>query len=129
MMHDLINDAVSAIKNSERIGKAECVLRPTSTLLIKVLRVFQQEGYLGEFEFYDNGRGGSIRVQLVRKINDCGIIKPRHAVAYADYPRWEKRYLPARDFGTLIISTPEGVMGHQQAKRKHLGGRLLAYVY
>ena len=128
-MHDLINDAIATIKNSERVGKRECIIRPTSKLLIKILQVFQKAGYIGEFEFQDDGRGGSIRLQLIQRINDCGVIKPRYAVRYHEYPKWEKRFLPARDFGILILTTPKGVMSHREAKAKRLGGRLLAYVY
>jgi len=129
MMHDLINDAISTIKNYERIGKSECVVRPKSKLLVEILRIFQNGGYIGEFEVSDDGRGGSIRIKLVKRINDCGVIKPRYAVKRDEFQKWEQRFLPARDLGMLIVSTPKGVMSHLDAKEKGLGGRLLAYVY
>jgi len=31
--------------------------------------------------------------------------------------------------GLLIISTPKGVMTHEEAKKQKIGGRLIAYVY
>ncbi len=129
MMHDLINDAIVNIKNYERIGKSECTVRPKSKLLIEILKVFQKGGYIGEFEVSDDGRGGSIKIKLMKQINDCGIIKPRNAIKKDEFQQWEQQFLPARDFGTLIISTPKGVMTHKEAKEKDLGGRLLAYVY
>ena len=129
MMHDLLNDAIVNIKNHERIGKAECTIKPTSKLLIEVLRVFQRDGYIGEFELSDNVPGGLIQLKLAQRINDCGVIKPRYPVKHDEFDRWEKRYLPARDFGTLIISTGKGIMDHREAKKRGLGGRLLAYVY
>jgi small subunit ribosomal protein S8 len=46
-----------------------------------------------------------------------------------DFETWEKRYLPAREIGLLILSTPKGVMDHKRAKEMHVGGKLLAYVY
>jgi small subunit ribosomal protein S8 len=39
------------------------------------------------------------------------------------------RYLPAKEFGILIMTTPKGVMTHKQAKEENIGGILLAYVY
>jgi len=129
MMHDVINDAISTIKNYERIGKSECVVRPKSKLLVEILRIFQNGGYIGEFEVSDDGRGGSIRIKLVKRINDCGVIKPRYAVKSDEFQKWEQRFLPARDLGMLIVSTPKGVMSHLDAKEKGLGGRLVAYVY
>ncbi len=129
MMHDLISDAISNIKNHERIGKSECLVRPKSKLLIEILRIFQKGGYIGEFEVSDDRRGGNIRIKLVKQINDCGVIKPRYTVKHDDFQKWEQHFLPARDFGTLVVSTPKGVMSHSEAKEKGLGGRLLAYVY
>jgi len=129
MMHDLINDAITNIRNHERIGKGECVVRPTSKLLIDILRVFQKDGYIGEFELSEDKRGGSIRIKLNKKINDCGVIKPRFNIKNDEFPKWEKRFLPARDFGILVITTPQGVMNHKEAREKGVGGRLLAYVY
>jgi len=38
-------------------------------------------------------------------------------------------YLPSRNFGALILSTPEGVMTHREAKKRGTGGILLTYVY
>ncbi len=128
-MHDLINDAIVNIKNHERIGKSQCIVRPTSKLLIDILKIFQKEGYIGEFELMEDKRGGQIKVKLVKKINDCGVIKPRFSVKHNEFPKWEKRYLPARDFGTLVVTTPKGVMSHKEAKKNGIGGRLLAYIY
>ncbi len=128
-MHDLINDAISNIKNNERIGKSECIVRPKSKLLVEILRIFQRGGYIGEFEVSDDGRGGNIRIKLIKQINDCGIIKPRYAFKKDEFQKWEQRFLPARDFGMLVVSTPQGVMSHTEAKEKNLGGRLLAYIY
>ena len=129
MMHDLINDAIVNIKNYERIEKSECIVKPKSKLLIEILKIFQQGGYIGEFEVSDNGGIGGVRIKLIKQINDCGIIKPRTPVKKDEFGNWEQRFLPARDFGMLIVSTPKGVMNHIQAKEKGLGGRLLAYIY
>ena len=45
------------------------------------------------------------------------------------YEQWESRYLPAQDFGLLILSTSSGVMNHYDAKDARIGGKLLAFVY
>lgn len=128
-MNDLINNAVANIKNSSRIGKEEVLLSPTSRLLIDVLTIFQKGGYIGEFEVLEDKKGGQVKVKLIKKINDCGIIKPRFPVGFEEYPKWEKRYLPARDFGILVVTTSKGVMTHKEAKEQKTGGRLIAYIY
>jgi len=47
----------------------------------------------------------------------------------SDIENWEERYLPSRDIGVLIVSTPKGVVSHVDARSSKTGGRLLAYVY
>jgi small subunit ribosomal protein S8 len=68
-------------------------------------------------------------VSLIGHINDCGVIKPRYSIKKTDYDKWESRYLPAQDFGALILSTTQGVVAQETAKAAGVGGRLLAYVY
>jgi small subunit ribosomal protein S8 len=94
-----------------------------------VLRLIQSMGYVGEIEFIDDGRQGKLRVQLFGRINDCKAVKPRFSVKVKSIEKYEKRFLPSRDMGTLILSTPKGVMTHDNAKLQNLGGRVLAYVY
>ena len=94
-----------------------------------MLKIMQMSGYVGEYERVANGRGDAFRVELIGAINRCGVIKPRHSVKRAEFDKWESRYLPARDFGLLIMTTNDGVMHHYDAKDKKIGGRLLAYVY
>ena len=93
MMHDLLVDAISNIKNYERVGKSICTVKPVSKSLIDILKVFQKEGYIGEFELEDNSRGGTITIKLIKQINDCGVIKPRFPVKYTEFTKWEKQFL------------------------------------
>jgi len=129
MLVDPLADALSNLKNSERTGNLECVIKPASKVIGKVLKVMQDHGYLGEFEFIEDGRAGKFKVKLVGKINDCGVIRPRYPVNKRNFEIFEKRFLPASGFGILILTTPLGVMSHNEAREKNTGGRLLAFVY
>ena len=62
-------------------------------------------------------------------INNCGVIKTRYPVKREDLEKWELRYLPARDFGLLILTTTKGIISHTEAKEKGVGGKVLAYIY
>ncbi|RLI06291.1 30S ribosomal protein S8, partial [Candidatus Bathyarchaeota archaeon] len=59
---DTIANGLTTIMNNELRSKKECLIVPASKLLGNVLRVIQMNGYLGEFEFIDDGRAGKIRV-------------------------------------------------------------------
>ena len=129
MLQDPLNDALTAIKNAEAAGLAECIVRPASKLIGRVLTVMADHGYVEAFEPIADGRGGMFRVVLRGNINECGIIKPRFAVKRSDFEKWEARYLPAQDFGVLILTTTQGVMSQTRAKEIGVGGKLLAFVY
>jgi len=128
-MMDTLSNGLTAIMNNELRNKRDCVIGPASKLLGRVLRVLQLNGYIGEFEFIDDGRSGKFKVQLLGRLNKCGAIKPRYSVGADGFENWEKTFLPARDVGILVVSTPLGVLSHREAKGKNVGGRLLAYVY
>ncbi len=127
-MDTLTNGLITVINNEMR-NKRECVISPASKLLGRVLRIMQLNGFIGEFEFIDDGRSGKFKVQLLGGINKCGAVRPRFAVKYDEFETWEKTFLPSRDVGIMVVSTSQGVMAHREAEEKNLGGRLLAFVY
>ncbi len=129
MLLDVLNDAMATIRNAELAGKQECHVRPASKLIGRVLTVLQESGYVRGVERVEDGRGGIYKVLLKGSINDCGVIKPRFSVKRTDLDKYEARYLPAQDFGILILTTTAGVIGHARAKELGVGGKLLAYVY
>jgi small subunit ribosomal protein S8 len=94
-----------------------------------VLEVLYDSGYVEGFEFVDDGKSGRFEVELKGAINECGAVKPRYSVGADGYERWEKRYLPARDYGALVVSTSRGVMSHYEARDAGIGGQVIAYVY
>jgi small subunit ribosomal protein S8 len=124
-----IADAMTAIKNASDTGKADCIVEPAGKLLGSMLRIMQEAGYIGGFEYIDDNRGGQLRVQLNGRINRCGAITPRFNVKLAEMERWESQFLPGKNFGMLILSTSRGVMSHDSARRLGIGGELLGYVF
>ncbi|UCH56745.1 MAG: 30S ribosomal protein S8 [Candidatus Bathyarchaeota archaeon] len=128
MMDPLVN-ALNTILIHEERHKKECIICPASNLVGRVLRIFQTRGYIGEIEFIDDGRQGKFRVQLFGRINDCKAVQPRYSVKEKGIEKYEKRFLPSRNLGILILSTPNGVITHEEAKEQNTGGRVLAYVY
>jgi len=128
MLHDQLANALSTILNYERIGKEECVIK-SSKLIKKTLDIMQEHGYIGGYKEITSVRGNKLIVKLIGAINTCGVIKPRYSVTLKEFTKFEKRYLPAKGFGILILSTPFGVMDNETAINKKTGGKLLAYCY
>ncbi len=126
--NDLLASALSKILNAEKTSKKECEVK-SSKVVKRILEIMKDKGYIGGFEEKDGGRGPAIRINLLRNINRCGAIKPRYPIKVEDFERYEKRYLVAKGFGHIMISTPKGIMTLEDAKKKRLGGKLLAYCY
>ncbi|HYB93072.1 MAG TPA: 30S ribosomal protein S8 [archaeon] len=124
-----LDSAMTTIMNNELRNKRECLIEPASKLVGQLLRIMQKNGYVGEFEFIDDGRSGKFKVQLLGRVNKCGAVKPNYSTKINEFEFWEKRFLPSKDFGILIVSTQKGVMSHREAKENRVGGRLLAFVY
>ena len=128
-MNDPLANALSHILNCERLGKNECKIQNASKIIQKVLDIIKEDHYIGDYKIEDHGKGKIITLNLIGGLNKCGAIKPRFSVNWNEFEKFEKRYLPAKGFGILIVSTNKGIMTHTKALEKKLGGRLIAYCY
>jgi small subunit ribosomal protein S8 len=127
-MADVLAETLNKIKNCETLGRAECKVASTK-LVRSVLLTLKKNGYVTEMEEEQEGKFKRIKVTLSNRINDIGVVRPRYAVSVDDFQKYENRFIPSRDFGLLIVSTPGGIMTNRDAKEKKVGGRLIAYVY
>lgn len=128
MKHSILSDCMSTLKNAEEVGKDNCVVE-ASELVLETLKTLQRESYIGEFEKIEDNRGGKFRIELLGEINDCNVVRPRFSVKKDEFESWEKRYLPAKGMGFIVVSTSRGIMTHKEAKSEGVGGKLIAYVY
>jgi small subunit ribosomal protein S8 len=127
MRHDVLVDAITVIKNAEIAGKSDCLV-PASEVVKNVLKVMKSSGYIKSFNPVEETEK-KFKIQLLGKINNCKAIRPRFSTGVDDFEKFEKRFLPSKDIGIIIISTSKGVMTHKQAKEQNTGGSLLAFVY
>lgn len=86
-------------------------------------------GYIDDFEFVDDHRAGKIAVFLNGRLNKVGVISPRFNVKIDDIENWVTNLLPSRQFGYIILTTSAGIMDHEEARRKHVAGKILGFVY
>ena len=126
---NVIANLFVTIYNTESRRKSECVVLPTSKLATNVLNTLKKDGYIKNFEYLDDKRGGKFRIELFAKISKCGAITPRFKVKKDEFSRWEQQYLPSYSSGMLLVTTNKGVMSHHEAVNNNLGGFLIGYVY
>lgn len=126
MSSDPIADALIRIKNGYRVGK-ESVVVPYSKVIVKIMKLLQKEGYISDVEDKDN------KVTILLKYTN-------RQPAITDIKRVSKPslrvYKGVKDLpkvlnglGMAIISTPQGIMTERQARKKKLGGEVMALVW
>lgn len=123
MSHDIVADALNMIMNAKKAGKTELELSRHSKFLLNVLDIAKKAGYI---DYSMDKKTLRIRIE---KLNDCKAIKPRFYVTVETIEKYMRRYLPARDFGLLIISTSSGLITQEEAYKKNVGGSLIACFY
>eukprot|EP00656_Telonema_subtile_P006098 TRINITY_DN127_c0_g1_i4.p1 TRINITY_DN127_c0_g1~~TRINITY_DN127_c0_g1_i4.p1 ORF type:complete len:131 (+),score=41.24 TRINITY_DN127_c0_g1_i4:197-589(+) len=126
---NVLNDALKSITNAERRGKRQVLIRPCSKVIVKFLQVMMKNGYIGEFEIVDDHRAGKIVVNLNGRVNKCGVLSPRFDMTAKENEKWVTNLLPSRQFGHIVLTTSQGIMDHNEAKRKQIGGKILGYFF
>jgi len=124
MSQDVVADALNKIMNGKRSKKESIVVTRFSKLLIEILNIAKNKGYIKDYKLDKK----SLEVEI-GELNECRAIKPRFNVTKDEIIKYMKRFLPAKDVGIIIISTSKGLMTHQDAIEKNIGGCLIAYFY
>ena len=125
----VLGEALKKIVNAEKAGKRQVLLRPISKVIVKFLRVMQQHGYINEFEIIDDARAGKIVIELNGRLNKCGVISPRFDLKLKNFEKFVYQILPSRQFGYVILTTNKGIMDHVEARKNHIGGKVLGFFY
>lgn len=125
----ILNNALRAIVNAEKRGKATVELQPISTVMSSFLRIMKNRGYIKDFQVFEPHRVGKITVQLQGRVNDCRALTYRQDVKARDIEEYKMRKLPTHQWGYVVITTPEGVMDHEEAVTRNVGGQVLGYFH
>lgn len=130
-MTDPISDMLTRVRNAGR-AQLPAVEVPHSKLKESIARVLKEEGYVADVEVAGAGKAAkAIKLQLkyqgrktvfegLRRVSTPG---RRVYIASKEIPRVRG------GLGIAILSTPEGVMTGVSARKKNLGGEVLAHVW
>lgn len=134
MLHtDPVADLLSKINNANR-AKLSDIKTQSSKLKLAILEILVKEGYLRQFELYENRRKTKAFVRIKLKYNDAKIssingLKQISKPGLRVYASFEKLPRVLNGLGIAIISTSEGLMTDKIARMKKIGGEVLAYVW
>ncbi|MFP4523022.1 MAG: 30S ribosomal protein S8 [Candidatus Woesearchaeota archaeon] len=128
-LNDPLANVLSQLNNAIKVGNLTVTTNQGGSLVINTLLIMKEVGYLDDVQVVNDQRGDYCVVKINTSLNKCGVIKPRFAIQIDDFEKFEKRFLPAKGFGFLLVSTNKGLMIHTKAKDLGIGGRLISYCY
>jgi len=126
---NVLADCLKTIINAEKRGKRQVLIRPVSKVVIRFLHLMQRHGYIGEFEVVDDHRSNKIVVELLGRINKCGVISPRYDIQAKDMEELTSALLPSRQFGFVVLTTNFGILDQEEARHRKTGGKVLGFFY
>jgi small subunit ribosomal protein S8 len=129
-MTDPLGDMLTRIRNGQQARK-DSILTPASKLRSNVLDVLQREGYIRGYSEEDLAGHKGLRIELKYFEGQPAIqhlarvSKPGRRVysGATDLPRVRN------GLGTVIVSTPRGVLSDVEAREHNVGGEVLAEVF
>jgi len=130
LLTDPIADMITRIRNAISAGHRHVEV-PASNMAKEITRVLLEEGYIGNFEFIEEGPQGSVRITLkyikdespIHEIKRISKPSRRVYVGKGDVP------LIKRGFGISILSTSKGIASDAVARSQEVGGELLLQVW
>lgn len=128
---DPVADLLTRIRNGVRSHHTKVEV-PSSKLKLEILKILQEEGFVGGYKLnQENGRP-LIKVQLKYGPNDQPVISDLRRVSQPGCRVYVGRHQIRPVLGGLgisIVSTPRGVMTGRQARKLGMGGELLCEVW
>ncbi|HDK42265.1 MAG TPA: 30S ribosomal protein S8 [Candidatus Pacearchaeota archaeon] len=126
MSQDIVADALNIIKNANKARKEIVKINRISNILIEILKIMKQKNAIKKYKI--DGKRKSVEI-TIGELSECKAVKPRFSCDVSQIEKYKRRYLPARNLGTLIISTNKGLLTHEEAQEEKIGGSLIAYFY
>jgi len=122
-----ISKALNQMMNAKRASKKTCTLL-ASSLLCGILDIMKKNSYVDYKLSKEEGKFEKVIVEF-KELNVCKAITPRFYVKLKKLDRYIKRFLPSRHLGVVILSTSQGLLTHNEAIERGIGGSLIAYCY
>ena len=128
---DPIADMLTRIRNANT-AKHETVDVPASSMKKAIAEILNDEGYIKGYQLIEDGKQGVIRITLKYEQGKVKAIRGIRRVSKPGlriYSNCEDMPKVMNGLGIAIISTSKGIMTDKKARREHVGGEVLAFVW
>ncbi|GAB5557289.1 MAG: 30S ribosomal protein S8 [Schleiferiaceae bacterium] len=132
-MHaDPVSDYLTRVRNAVRAGH-KTVEIPASKLKLEITKILKDQGYVLNYKVDDSSAQGVIKIALkydrVTKVPAIRNLERVSKPGLRKYAHTDVLPRVKNGLGVAIISTSHGVMTDKQARKEHVGGEVLCYVY
>lgn len=127
MVNDPISDTMIRIYNAQTAGKKDVDLI-FSKVNQNLANLFMRLGFIKSVKKVEDGKKQSILIVLNSDIKPFNIIKRVSKPGARIYVEYRKLHAPLSGRGLAIISTPNGILTHIQAKKQKVGGEYIVLV-
>ena len=131
MSTDSIADMLTRIRNAIMV-RQRTVLVPASEMKIALTRILKEEGYIEEFEVTKDKPQPFIKIWLKYTEENEPVLTGLRRISKPGcriYAKADKIPRVLSGLGIAILSTPQGVMTDQQARRLRMGGEVVCYIW
>ena len=128
---DPIADMLTRIRNAG-MARHETVDVPASKMKTAIAEVLLKEGYIKAFQIVDDGTQGVIRITLKYlpgKVKAIQGLKRVSKPGLRIYRGADEMPRVLKGLGIAIVSTSKGIMTDKEARKAHVGGEVLAFVW
>lgn len=128
---DPIADMLTRVRNATHAKHAQCDI-PASKVKEQIAKVLKGEGFIKDYQVLNTGVQGVIRITLKYTNEREDVIGGLKRISRPGL----RKYCGATEIptiyggmGTVIMSTPQGIMTGRKARKQNVGGEILAYVW
>lgn len=128
---DPIADMITRIRNANS-AKHDTVDIPASKVKKAIAQILLDEGYIKSYQVIDDNKQGNIRITLKYGPNKSPVVTGLRRVSKPGlriYTNCEDMPKVMKGLGVAIVSTSKGIMTDRQARKEHVGGEILAFVW
>ena len=128
---DPIADLLTRIRNANA-SKHESVDVPASNMKKAIVEILKNEGYIKEYQVIEDGKQGVIRITLKYGPKNEKVISGLKRVSKPGlrfYAGADELPRVLKGLGIAIVSTSKGIMTDKEARKAHVGGEVLAFVW
>ncbi|MCH7788102.1 MAG: 30S ribosomal protein S8 [Acidobacteria bacterium] len=131
-MTDPLADMLTRIRNAN-VAMHDGVSMPSSKLKVLLAEVLRAEGYISDFEVSEtDGPALTLKIDMKYSLDRERVISGITRVSKPGLRVYSKSSDIPRVLGGLgvaVLSTSKGLMSDREARRRHMGGEILCYVW